>query len=162
MSRDEYLIRPYTPSDRATCLALFDSNAPDFFAFHERDEFGSFLDGPEATMLVLEAPSGELIGCGGYYVRAENMDGGLTWGMVARHWHRRGAGRALLLKRLHALQTAGASAVTVRTSQHSRGFFEREGFKEVRVVPDGFAPGIDMVELRLQPLFRNDVVSHMF
>jgi len=72
------------------------------------------------------------------------------------------SGSTLLRSRLRALQTAGAKSVTVHTSQHSRGFFEREGFEEVRVVPDGFASCIDMVELRLQPLFRNHDTSVMF
>jgi GNAT superfamily N-acetyltransferase len=162
MSHDEYRIRPYAPSDRSACLALFDSNTPDFFAPHERNEFASFLDGSGAIMLVLETSGGELVGCGGYYVRAGSTDGGLAWGMIARRWHRRGAGRTLLRSRLRALRTAGARSATVHTSQHSRGFFEREGFEEVRVVPDGFAPGIDMVELRLRTIFRNGAVSRMF
>jgi N-acetylglutamate synthase-like GNAT family acetyltransferase len=162
MPHGEYRIRPYKPSDRSACLALFDSNTPDFFAPRERDEFAGFLDDSGATMLVLETTAGELIGCGGYYMRAEGKDGGLAWGMIHRRWHRRGAGRTLLRSRLRALQTAGAKSVTVHTSRHSRGFFEREGFEEVRVVPDGFASGIDMVELRLQPLFRNHDTSVMF
>ena len=162
MQQDEYRIRPYAPSDRVACLGLFDSNTPDFFASRERDEFGRFLDGPDATMLVLETSGGELIGCGGHYVRSESMGGGLAWGMVARSWHRRGAGRTLLCSRLAALHAAGVRSVTVHTSQHSRGFFEREGFEEVRMAPDGFAPGLDMVELRLQPVFRNHPVSRMF
>ena len=162
MSHDEYRIRPYAPSDRSACLALFDSNTPDFFAPHERNEFAGFLDRSSATMLVLETSGGELVGCGGYYIRAESTDGGLAWGMIARRWHRRGAGRTLLRSRLRALKTAGAGSVTVHTSQHSRGFFEREGFEEVRVVLDGFAPGIDMVELRLRTILRNGTVFRMF
>jgi len=118
MLQDEYRVRSYVLSDRAACLALFDSE--------------------------------------------ESMEGGLAWGMVARPRHRQGIGRTLLRARLRALQTAGADVVTVRTSQHSRGFFEREGFEEVRLVLDGFAPGIDMIELRLQPLFRNPGAFDMF
>ncbi len=162
MAQQEYRIRPYTSSDRSACLALFDSNTPEFFAPSERNDFTAFIDGPDASIIVLETLDGELIGCGGYYVRAASGTGGLAWGMIARHWHRRGAGRMLLHRRLRSLRTAGALSVTVHTSQHSRGFFEREGFEEVRVVPDGFASGIDMVELRLQPIFRNHADSRMF
>ena len=162
MSPAAYRVRPYAPSARAACLALFDSNLPEFFAAHERDDFARFLDEPGATILVLETTGPELIACGGYYIRDGSGKGGLAWGMVARGWHRRGVGRTLLHARLRALQTAGADVVTVRTSQHSRGFFEREGFEEVRVVRDGFAPGIDMIELRLQTTFRNHDAFGMF
>lgn len=162
MPRDEYHIRSYAPSDRAGCLALFDSNTPEFFAPHEQEEFAGFLDQPGATILVLETTDAELVACGGYYMREDSTEGGLAWGMVARRWHRHGLGRILLRARLRALQTVGADVVTVRTSQHSRGFFEREGFEEVRLVPDGFAPGIDMIELRRQPLFRNNDAFDMF
>jgi len=68
----------------------------------------------------------------------------------------------LLRSRLRSLQTVQVLSVTVHTNQHSRGFVEREGFEKVRVVPDGFASGIDMVELRLQPIFRNHADSRMF
>lgn len=162
MSRNSYNIRPYTQSDHTACLGLFDSNTPRYFAPEERRDFESFLDRTDATMLVLETAAGELIGCGGYDIRDGGEEGALAWGMIARDWHRRGAGGTLLRARLSALQTAGATEVTLRTSQHSRGFFEREGFTEIGVVQDGFAPGIDMVELRLRPLFRNPCVSGMF
>ncbi|MDO3677584.1 hypothetical protein [Paenibacillus ehimensis] len=41
------------------------------------------------------------------------------------------------------------SIVTIETTQYSRGFFERFGFVVERVVPGGFAPGFDLIEMEL-------------
>lgn len=146
-----FTLRAYAESDAPACLAIFDSNTPDFFAPGEREELASFLTAPRAMMLVAEDARGEIIGVGGYYLRDDRAEGALAWGMVRRAWHRRGVGRALLEARLDALWRLGAPVVSVRTSQHSRGFFERAGFAPSRIVADGFAPGIDLVELRFAP-----------
>ena len=36
-------IRDFTQGDRAACLAIFDSNVPEFFVPAERDALASFL-----------------------------------------------------------------------------------------------------------------------
>lgn len=37
--------------------------------------------------------------------------------------------------------------VKVRTSQISYGFYEKNGFRTLRTVPDFWAPGYDLVEM---------------
>ena len=142
---DALMLRPYAPADEAACLALFDSNTPDFFAPAERADFADYLRRADEAILCVVLPAGELVAVGGTYVR--DGVGGLAWGMVGRAWHGQGIGRQLLAARLAALAAAGVATVSVRTSQHSRGFFERAGFVPGRVVPDGFAPGLDLIEL---------------
>ena len=151
----DFAIRPFAPPDTPACLALFDSNTPEYFAPAERGEFAAYLASPGGGLLVAEVPGAGVVGVGGYYLRraataAGGSEGGLAWGMVARPWHGRGVGRALLRARLAALWTLDARAASVRTSQHSRGFFERAGFVVIRALSDGFAPGIDLIELRLE------------
>ncbi len=144
-------IRAYRPDDLTAVLLLFDSNTPDFFALAERSDFAAFLAEPRATLLVVESsPARTVIGFGGYYVQSDERAGGLAWGMISREWHRKGIGRRLLHARLTGLRRAGVERVRVRTSQRSRGFFERLGFVAVgEPTPNGFAPGIDLVELWL-------------
>jgi GNAT superfamily N-acetyltransferase len=150
MSSVQINVRPYTLQDRLACLAIFDGNTPDYFAPSERVEFAAFLDSGSADYLVLETAAGVIVGCGGYYVTSAAGIAGLAWGMVDRVWHKRGLGRVLLEARLAELRRfSDAKLVRVHTSQNSRGFFERCGFRAVRVVPDGFAPGIDRVESEL-------------
>jgi GNAT superfamily N-acetyltransferase len=143
-------VRPYTPQDRVACLAIFDGNTPDYFAPFERTEFAAYLDTASVNYLVLETTTGVIIGCGGYYVKSTGGVAGLAWGMVDRVWHKRGFGRVLLEARLALLRRSpDAELVRVNTSQSSLGFFERCGFRVVRVVPSGYAPGIDRVESEL-------------
>ena len=123
MSSAHVNVRPYTPQDRVACLAVFDGNTPDYFAPFERTEFATYLDTASVNYLVLET-AGEIIGCGGYYVKSAGV-AGLAWGMVDRAWHKRGFGRILLEARLALLRrSSDAELVHVNTSQNSRGFFE--------------------------------------
>ncbi|HJZ55334.1 MAG TPA: GNAT family N-acetyltransferase [Gemmataceae bacterium] len=134
------LLRDYTPADRAACLALFESSTPDYFLPYELAEFATFLDALPGPYLVAD-DAGRVIGCGGYRVAGETAV--LTWGMVARDRHRGGIGWQLLMARLARI--AGDPMVRIvrlDTSQHSRGFFERAGFADTRVEPDGYGPGL--------------------
>jgi hypothetical protein len=140
--------RDYTSNDRAPCLALFDSNVPEFFAPSERNEYSNFLDHLPGPYLVIYSPSEGIVAAGGYYVTEQANLGALAWGLVTRAWHRRGVGGQLLQTRLSRLRASGVDTVRVRTSPGSRGFFERSGFRLVSVVPHGFAQS-DLVELHL-------------
>jgi GNAT superfamily N-acetyltransferase len=120
-------LRSYLPVDRDACLAIFDSNTPQFFDPGERATFEAFLDRPDGHYVVMEH-EGALVGCGGYTITAEERLASLVWGMVRRDSHKLGLGRYLLLFR-------------------AAPFFERQGFKVIRVVPDGYGNGLDRVEM---------------
>lgn len=42
----------------------------------------------------------------------------------------------------------GIKEIVIRTSQFTEEFYSRAGFLATRRVPDGHAPGIDLVEMR--------------
>ncbi|MEO8028211.1 MAG: GNAT family N-acetyltransferase [Bryobacteraceae bacterium] len=138
-------IRPYVSTDRNACLALFDSNVPDFFDASERKGFADFLDSPNCAYFVMEHDDA-VVGCGGYAIDGEV--GSMVWGMVRRDSQKLGLGRFLLLYRVRKISKAGSvGLVRLATSQRTASFFEKQGFKATRVVKDGFAPGIDRVEM---------------
>ncbi|WP_102128138.1 GNAT family N-acetyltransferase [Deinococcus planocerae] len=146
-------IRPFTPTDRAACLALFDSNVPEFFLPPERAEFELWLDKPfdsgeYGEYFVLE-DEGRVVACGGVWLDPQHPErpAGFSWGMVARDAHRRGHGSVLLRFRLERLRELGAREVHLDTSQHTAPFYARFGFREVRRVPDGYGPGLDRVDM---------------
>ncbi|HEY0019665.1 MAG TPA: GNAT family N-acetyltransferase [Longimicrobium sp.] len=143
-------IRDYTAADRAACLAVFDSNVPEFFIPAEREAFAGFLDGLPGPYLVVEDEDGAVVGCGGYAVTPGTSTADLCWGMVRRERHGTGLGRLLTearMDRIHA--DPAAMEIALNTSQHTRAFYERRGFATERVVPDGFAPGLDRCDMRL-------------
>ena len=143
-------LRPFDARDRAACLALFDGNAPPFFAPAERPAFEQFLDHPPGAYLVVEAEGGAVVGCGGATASPRTGLGELTWGMVARTEHGKGIGRFLLRARLLLLaERPRITRVRLDTSQHARGFFEREGFVVQASTQDGYAPGLHRYEMTL-------------
>jgi len=143
-------VRPYLPADRDACLAVFDSNAPDFFKSHKRRDFEGFLDRGAVPYFVMEH-DGAIIGCGGYFVTEQKAVARLVWGMVRRDWRRQGLGRFLLLFRLRQITKAGGvEMVHLDTSPDSASFFQSQGFKLARVAKDGYAPGLDRVEMTMK------------
>ena len=142
--------RPYTTADAEACLRLFDSNVPRYFDPSERADFAAFLAAPTCPYLVGIAPDGAVLACGGWFREDDApATGGLAWGIVDGAWHGRGLGRQLLAVRLDGLRAMeGVDDLVLRTSQHTERFYARSGFEVVRRVPDGHAPGIDLVEMR--------------
>jgi N-acetylglutamate synthase-like GNAT family acetyltransferase len=139
--------RAYLPSDRDTCLAVFDSNVPDFFDPSERRGFEEFIADVPAGYFVMEH-EGSILGCGGCYLTEDPALARLAWGMVRREWHRKGLGRLLLMFRLREIsKKEGVTMVGVSTSQYAAPFFESQGFKSVGVLKDHYAPGFDCVEM---------------
>lgn len=142
--------RDFAPADFEACMALFDSNVPDYFHDAERDEFAAFLAALPGPYLVLVSDDGEVVGCGGYARVAGTGRADLCWGMVSKSVHRRGLGRALTQARIdRVLEDPTVTEVVLNTSQHTVGFYERLGFETVAVTPDGYAPGLDRCDMRL-------------
>ena len=128
-------VRPYLSSDRDGCIAVFDSNSPDFFESEERRAFENFLDRLNGSYFVMEH-DGAVAGCGGYLITEERTVARLVWGMVRRELQRQGLGRFLLLFRLREITKAGAvERVRLDAPQHSAAFFQRQGFKVMESGP---------------------------
>ncbi len=141
-------IRPFAPTDRDACLAVFRSNLPHHFAPSELPEFEAFLADREGDYWVVEL-AGALVACGGCH--AEGGLGRLTWGMVHEDCHRASIGSALLGRRVeHLFRQPEVVSIAIETSQKAEGFFARHGFVVTHRVADGFGEGLDRVDMRLQ------------
>jgi ribosomal protein S18 acetylase RimI-like enzyme len=150
VSTSEVKLRAYTKADRQSCLAVFDSNVPMFFTAPEKVEFERFLDSLPGPYFVVEG-SGRVSGCGGYAIVGSEGRADLCWGMVLRSRQGIGLGRLLLEGRLQAATADPVvRVVTLNTSQHTTGFYERLGFRISKIIPDGYSPGLDRCEMRLE------------
>ena len=146
----EITIRDYRPGDRDACLGIFDGNVPRFFVPAERAEFATFLDDLPGPYLVIEDARGRVIGCGGYALAPDRRSADICWDMIRPERLGTGLGRRLLEARLARLRAdPRVETVALNTSQLTRGFYERFGFTTERVVPDGYAPGLDRCDMRL-------------
>lgn len=142
--------RSYVPADKPGCLEIFRSNTPDFFGVHEEPEFADFLERAPCPYFVLQVDN-QLIGCGGYFIDEEKRMGRMCWGMVRHSFHKKNYGKYLLLKRLEAIsQLPQIEQVSMDTSQHSKGFFEKLGFIILEVEQDGYFPGLHRHEMELK------------
>jgi GNAT superfamily N-acetyltransferase len=134
--------RDFVSGDREACLAIFDSNTPDYYHPGERRMFAAFVDSgdflpprlrargaPAGHLYVVESGS-ECVACGGWYL--DGAVANLSFGTVHRSRHREGIGRFLLEARLEAIRKHGeATRVRVRTTPSVQGFFERAMFQVV-------------------------------
>ena len=142
-------IRPYSVQDRPACLDILRENTPEFFVREDLAELDTFLSNRPGPDFVVEEAC-DIIACGVWAPEAKGV-AVLTWGMVRRGLHRRGIGRALLRFRLEAIRAdATVAQVHLRTVQLVQGFFVREGFTVVEVVPNGFGLGLDRVTMALR------------
>ncbi|WP_420009743.1 GNAT family N-acetyltransferase [Xanthomonas sacchari] len=144
-------IRPYARQDYVACLALFDSNVPQFFDRSEHAAFERFLEQDVGTwhyLVIVRA--GAVVACGGHALSIDGRVASLGWGMVDRRLHHQGLGRALTQARLDACRrSAGLARIELDTSQHTQAFYARFGFTVERVVADGYGPGLDRWDMAL-------------
>jgi GNAT superfamily N-acetyltransferase len=141
-------VRKYSPGDRSLCLAVFDTNVPESFLPAERELFAAFLDELPGPYFVLADEAGDVVACGGYAISAGTPTADLCWGMVTRDRQGTGLGRLLVEIRLARIGAdSSASDAALKTSQHTRAFYEKLGFTTTCVVQNGIAPGMDTCEM---------------
>lgn len=143
------VLRAYAEADRASVLAIFDANVPDFFGADERGWLVDSLDELEGPAFVV-ALDGEPLAFGGYELWDYYDKALLYWGMAHPRAHGLGLGRWLLLERLAriARTTPPTRWVTVDTSPRVAPFFLRHGFETASVWPHGYRAGGTMHVLR--------------
>ena len=142
--------RPYEHRYRESCVSVFDSNCPKYLHPDERADFEAWLDEVEGTYLVM-AFRDQVIGCGGFVVDAQEAKLSLTWGLVHSDHHGRGCGQRLLVERLLSGFSGGtATWARLATTPQVEAFFGRVGFRRTDHIPNGWGPGMDRVELRLE------------
>ncbi len=143
--------RPYCAQDKVQCLAIFETNIGLYFAKNELQDFENFLASEVSNNCYLvfysEDKPERLLACGGFGELEQQVF--LRWGMVDQRRHKQGVGTQLLLHRLNAVRhQLGLTNVIIDTSQHVQGFYEKNGFKQISVIKDGFAPNIDKVRMQ--------------
>ena len=154
--------RAYGAQDRDALLGIFDANCPAFFAANEREDFDAFLRAiePDASAAfddgygyVVVEDDGVIVGAHG--VRPDEASHGcrLTWILFSPAAQGRGHGRRVMDRVLGVARRYDATNVGIAASNKSAPFFARFGAVAERVTPDGWGPGLDRVDMRL------DVVS---
>ena len=144
-------IRAYRIEDLEAVVAIFRSNIPKYFTPAEEAGLYEFLDGYSEDYYVVEV-GGEVVGAGGIALNElESPTVSLCWGMVHRDHLGTGLGRNLTEFRIkYAREKYGDVPLTIGTSQHTQGFYEKFGFRLTEYEKDGYGPGIDTCKMRLE------------
>lgn len=152
-------IRKYEPTDRASCIEIFNSNCPQYFDPTEIGGLETWLNGQDSGIItyntsaadsfsVLELDS-RVIGCGGYYIVKGEECANLVWGMVHHDFHGQGMGKELLLYRLDEIrQLYPQYPVQMDTTQHTFLFFEKLGFVVTSITKDAYGPSLDRYDMK--------------
>lgn len=141
--------RLYQSSDRETCLALLRSNQPLYFNQDDQRDFEEWLDHGQTETYWLLIHHEKPVGCGGIFINHERAEAGLAWGMIHQAHHQQGYGAALTTFRLGEISKRVSYPVKLCTSQHTYRFYERLGFKVVKVTPNGFDQDLDRYDMTL-------------
>ena len=138
--------RPFLPDDRAACLALFDSNAPDYFAWNEREDFERYLaSAPDSYRVCLQ--DGEIVGAFGLTVDPESQRGRIRWIMTHAAVRGSGLGTTMMGALLEQARAHGLAVIDIAASQQSAPFFARFGATVRGREPEGWGPGLDRVTM---------------
>ncbi len=148
----DFISRSYTKDDFLSCMAIFDSNVPNYFATSERKECYVFLKSINCNNrpYLIFTHKDNPIACGGLIIKPNTQEARLAWGMVDNAFHNKGIGTNLTQARIDlARQMPNISKIGLETSQHTYKFYEKFGFKVQNKTPNGFAPNLDCYEMRL-------------
>jgi GNAT superfamily N-acetyltransferase len=144
------LIIKYTSVFRERCIEIFKSNLPKFFAPEELQLFADFLDHDIEDDYYVVQEDGLVLACGGIFLDEGTDEAGLSWGMVHAEHHLKGIGKLFTQYRIDLLKKVyPGKNYKIDTSQHTAGFYEKNGFKTVGIVPDGFGKGIDKYMMKM-------------
>lgn len=146
-------IRKFQAEDLDALVAIFRSNIPKYFSPEEEPGLYDFINDRLEDYYVIEV-GGEVVGAGGIALNADidPQTVSLCWGMVREDHLGTGLGKALTEFRIKLAQKKYPGvAITIGTSQHTEGFYQKFGFTTVEHTPDGYGPGIDMCRMRLDP-----------
>ena len=143
----ELTFRVYDPSHIETCLSLFDSNCPAFFAAEERRDYFEFLSA--APLNYFLGLDGNNVVCAFGYSATSDERPSLNWIMVAPAYQKSGAGNAMMGLYIDYLVANQKQFGSISTSQHAEHYFQRYGALRIGYEEHGWGEGMHRVEMLL-------------
>ncbi len=140
-------IREFHLADKAGVMSVFRANTPKFFSPEEESGLEFFLD-HEIEEYYVMLVNGKIIGSGGVNFEDDHKTGIISWGMIHPDYQGKYLGTELLKYRVERLKNnKTVERILLRTSQHVFGFYEKQGFKLLRIEKDFWVKGIDLYEM---------------
>ena len=138
--------RSYKASDQERIVKIFESNCPKYFDPNDKDDLIDFLKNWTNEDYLVVIINGNIIGCGGHYVKEDRF--GIAWVMFERG----SIGHRNLLKTSEQFYGKIEEnirkenlilPIKVNTTQLMEKLFNRYGFKTYEIIEGGFGKGLD-------------------
>ena len=138
--------RSYRASDQERIVKIFESNCPKYFDPNDKDDLIDFLKNWTNEDYLVVIINGNIIGCGGHYVKEDRF--GIAWVMFERG----SIGHRNLLKTSDQFYGKIEEnirkenlilPIKVNTTQLMEKLFNRYGFKTYEIIEGGFGKGLD-------------------
>ncbi len=151
-------IIPYAEECYNSCMDIFISNTPDYFAYDEQPHFEDWLKAQgngklahpvsEKEFYYVLIDLNKVIGCAGFLLAKNSGEIYLSWGMVHRQFQKLGYGKLLLDYRLQSIEQSHPNKkIRLSTTQDIAPFFEHYGFKTINIKEKYYAQNLDRYEM---------------
>ncbi|MBS1571198.1 MAG: GNAT family N-acetyltransferase [Bacteroidetes bacterium] len=141
-------IRAYENNDLPQVLHLIELNTPAYFAPEEIDDFKKYL-ATERELYYIILIDHKIVGCGGINFDNEYLSAKISWDIIHPDYHGKSFGKKLLNFRIEKLITMKSiKEITVRTSQLTNHFYEKQGFELFEIIKDYWAKGYDLYNMK--------------
>ena len=142
------MFRPYSLDDKEICLALFDTNCPEYFAPSERSDYENFLNSnPPGYELCIA--NGDIVGAFGLIEEGENQRR-LDWILLNKNSQGSGIGSIIMNRVLVQARDKCVAIILITTSHKVYNFFEKFGAIKVFEIENGLGPGLHRVDMELR------------
>lgn len=143
----KFKTRAYTGDDKPHLLVLLKLNIPRYFAECEIADLDDYLEHHIEQYFVIESAN-NIIGAGGINIEDNQTTGKISWDFIDPEFQGKGAGRMLLKYRIELLKSIKSiKNITVRTSQLTYRFYEKNGFVLKHTEQDYWSKGFDLYEM---------------
>lgn len=145
------MIIPYSNDHFSSVINLLELNTPLYFHTSEKKEFQEYLTSKREDYFVY-IKDDQVVGCGGINYFSEENVARISWDIIHPDHHGKGIGKELMLYRIDWIkkQSSRHQRIIVRTSQLVFKFYQKMGFSLQEVIPDYWAPKLDLYLMELE------------
>jgi N-acetylglutamate synthase-like GNAT family acetyltransferase len=145
---DLITIREYEITDKNEVINLIRLNTPEYFAVEEEEDLNKYLETERELYFVLLYDQ-KIVGCGGINFEDHKTTGIISWDIIHPDYHGKSLGTKLMKHRIDKLNAIdGIQKITVRTSQVTYKFYEKQGFELFETKKNYWAEGFDLYGMK--------------